>query len=46
VPSGLCKCGGTIGVDVAVVCTASDAGLFGDGTPLAMPPLRSNTGAE
>lgn len=45
VPSGLCKCGGTIGVDVAVVCTANDAGRFGDGTPLATP-LRSNTGAE
>lgn len=45
VPSGLCRCGGTIGVDVAVACTAKDAGRFGDGTPLATP-LRSYTGAE
>lgn len=46
VPSGLCKCGGTTGVEVAVVCTAKEAGRFGEGTPAATLPLRSNTGAE
>lgn len=46
VPSGLCRCGGTTGVDVAVACTASEAGRFGDGAPAMAPPFRSNTGAE
>lgn len=40
--SGLWRCGGTIGVEVAVAWTANEAGLFGEGTPV----LKSKTGAE